>query len=191
VLHDHHPAADWLQRPFRQLYRPQQKFAIRVHFSPHPFCYYYAMKDQLRLAGCILINSRGHILLLHRIKRDQWEIPGGKIDEIVNGQIVRSGATAEATVERELKEELCVDVEIVKRLGDREFSEDQYVMHYTWYLGKIKGEDEPAIGEPEKYDGLRAFSLTDLQHMRDQLSGNTKNFADAWAAGEFTLSSAS
>ena len=145
------------------------------------------MKDQLRLAGCILVNSRGQILLLHRIKRDQWEIPGGKIDELVGGRIVRSGASAEATVERELAEELCVDVAIVKKLGDREFSEDQYIMHYTWYLGTVKGDAEPAIGEPDKYDGLRAFSLSDLQSHRDQLSGNTKNFADAWAAGEFTL----
>lgn len=145
------------------------------------------MKDQLRLAGCILLNSRDQVLLLHRIKRDQWEIPGGKIDELVDGKIVRSGRTAEETVERELKEELKVDIHIVKKLGDREFSEDQYVMHYTWYLGQIKGSAEPAIGEPDKYDGLKAFSLEDLQGMREQLSGNTRNFADAWAAGEFSL----
>jgi 8-oxo-dGTP diphosphatase len=147
----------------------------------------FAMKDQLRLAGCILVNSSGRILLLHRIKRDQWEIPGGKIDEIVDGKIIRSGHSAEETVEREIKEELNVDIDIVKKLGEREFSEDQYVMHYTWYLGKIKGDAESAIGEPDKYDGLKAFSLSELQTMRTQLSGNTRNFTDAWAAGEFVL----
>jgi 8-oxo-dGTP pyrophosphatase MutT (NUDIX family) len=124
---------------------------------------------------------------LHRIKRDQWEIPGGKIDEIVDGKIIRSGHSAEETVVREIQEELKLGIEIVKKLGDREFSEDQYVMHYTWYLGKIIGGDEPAIGEPDKYDDLRAFSLSELKAMREQLSGNTRNFADAWAAGEFSL----
>jgi len=144
------------------------------------------MNDQLRLAGAVLPDAKGRVWLLHRIKRKQWEIPGGKIDELVDGKVVRSGASAEDTVVRELKEELKVDIEIVKQLGDREFGEDQYTMHYTWYLGKIT-IGEPAIGEPDKYDDLRAFSMADLQAARDQLSGNTKNFLDAWASGQLNL----
>lgn len=35
----------------------------------------------LRLAGVIILNERKEILLLHRIKRNQWELPGGKVDE--------------------------------------------------------------------------------------------------------------
>jgi 8-oxo-dGTP diphosphatase len=146
------------------------------------------VKDQLRLAGCIIPDSKGRILLIHRntTKRRQWEIPGGKIDELVDGKIVRSGRSAEETVRHELKEEVGVDVEISRKLGDREFSEDQYVMHYSWYLGEIV-VGKPIIGEPDKYDDLQYFSQTQLSSMRDELSGNTRNFLDAWVAGEVTL----
>ena len=146
------------------------------------------MNDQLRLAGCIIPNDKGGILLIHRNtpKRTQWEIPGGKIDEIVNGKIVRSGRSEEETVAKELKEEVGVSVRIVRRLGAREFHEDVYTMHYTWFLGRIE-EGEPAIGEPDKYDDIGYFSQTQLQTIRGELSGNTKNFLDAWGAGEFKL----
>lgn len=148
------------------------------------------MDNQLRLAGCIIPNQKGDILLIHRNtkKRTQWEIPGGKIDELVDGKIVRSGHSAEDTVRRELKEEVGVDVEVIKELGNRNFDEDTYTMHYTWYLGRIKS-GKPLIGEPEKYDGIRYFSQSELQIMKAELSGNTINFLDAWLAGEFNMSS--
>lgn len=147
------------------------------------------MEDQLRLAGCILTESPGKVLLIHRHKgkRLQWEIPGGKIDEIVNGKIVRSGATPEATVVREMKEELLIDVEVIRRLGAHEVKEDDYTMQFAWYLGKIVG-GTPTIGEPDVHDDLRAFTQAEMHAMRDQLSGNTKNFLNAWVADEFSLS---
>jgi 8-oxo-dGTP diphosphatase len=146
------------------------------------------MNDQLRLAGCIILNAKNEILLIHRNtpKRTQWEIPGGKIDEIVDGKIVRSGRSEEDTVSRELKEEVGVDVRIVRRLGAREFDEDTYTMHYTWFLGQITA-GQPTIGEPDKYDDLRYFGQAELEVMRPELSGNTKNFLGAWIAGEFTI----
>jgi 8-oxo-dGTP pyrophosphatase MutT (NUDIX family) len=146
------------------------------------------MKDQLRLAGCIIPNSDHKVLLLHRNtpKRTQWEVPGGKIDEIVDGAIVRSGHSAMDTVLREIKEEVSVDIRIIRELGAKEFNEDAFTMHYTWFLGVITA-GAPAIGEPDKYDDLRYFSQNQLQAMRPQLSGNTQNFLDAWVAGEFAL----
>ena len=106
----------------------------------------------------------------------------------MDGKIVRTGHSAEATAAREAKEELGVEVEISEKLGVREFSEDQYVMHYTWYLAKVKGPTQPSIGEPDKYDGLQPFSQSELTAMRSEFTGNTQNFHDAWVAGEFTLS---
>jgi 8-oxo-dGTP pyrophosphatase MutT (NUDIX family) len=123
----------------------------------------------------------------HVLIENDIQIPGGKIDELVDGKIVRSGRSAEDTVVREIKEELSVDIEIAKKLGDREFSEDTYVMHYTWYLGKITDDSEPAIGEPDKYDGLRYFSQDDLGAIISELSPNTVNFLEAWRTHEFTL----
>jgi 8-oxo-dGTP diphosphatase len=137
------------------------------------------MKDQLRLAGCILPNHQGEVLLLHRNtpKRTQWEIPGGKIDP---------GESIEETVAREIKEEVSVDIRIVRTLGAREFSEDAYVMHYTWLLGEIVA-GTPAIGEPDRFDDLRYFSQAALQAIRAELSPNAVNFLEAWRTHEFTL----
>jgi 8-oxo-dGTP diphosphatase len=146
------------------------------------------MNDQLRLAGCIIPNGEGKILLIHRntAKRKQWEIPGGKIDELVDGKIVRSGRSEEDTVRRELQEEVCVDVELLKRLGEHDFQEDTYTMRYTWFLGRI-ASGTAAIGEPDKYDELRYFNQAELINLIDELSGNTKNYLDAWSTGQFNL----
>ncbi|MDB5178414.1 MAG: hydrolase [Patescibacteria group bacterium] len=139
------------------------------------------MGNQLRLAGCVITNPAGEILLLHRntAKRTQWEIPGGKIDP---------GESEAETVVREIKEELKADIRIVKQLGAREFTEGEYTMHYTWFLGEVTG-GTPSIGEPETFDDLRAFSRAGMRSLRAELSGNAQNFLDAWEAAEFTLTS--
>ncbi|HUD11022.1 MAG TPA: NUDIX hydrolase [Candidatus Saccharimonadia bacterium] len=146
------------------------------------------MTEQLRLAACIIPNDKGEILLLHRNtpKRTQWEVPGGKIDEIVDGAVVSSGRTELETVVREISEELGVTVSVARQLGAKEFTEDSYAMHYSWFLGVITN-GEPTIGEPDKYDDLRYFNRETLAKMRKELSGNTQNFLDAWTAKEFTL----
>src|SRR5258706_16067781 len=127
------------------------------------------MQDQLRLAGCVIRDREGKIYLLHRTKHNEWEVPGGKIDEIVDGKIVPSGATPEATAEREMDEELNAQVHIVRKLGEREFKDNGgYISHFSWYEAKIKGGAEPSIGEPYKYDGLKAFSKSQLHAMRGE-----------------------
>jgi len=118
-------------------------------------------------------------LLLHRNtpKRTQWEIPGGKIDE---------GESEVDAVTREIEEELRVRVRIVRKLGERDFHEDGFVMSYNWFLGVIEG-GEPAIGEPDKFDDLRYFKRVGLVLRRDELSANTVNFLGSWDNGEFSL----
>lgn len=130
------------------------------------------MADNLQLAGCILTDPNGGILLIHRNHRGriQWEIPGGKID---------SGESETDTVIRESKEELDCDIKITERLGDQEFKEDGYTLHYTWFRAEV-ATGKPKIGEPDKYDGIDYFTKSQLQKMRPQLSPNTVNFLDAW-----------
>ena len=43
----------------------------------------------MRLAGCVITDSDGNILLVHRStpKRTQWEIPGGKL-EAISGAVI-------------------------------------------------------------------------------------------------------
>ncbi len=68
---------------------------------------------KISLAGCVLIKEN-KILLLNRIKTGWYELPGGKIED---------NETPEQTAVREIKEELCCDVNIIKHLGKK----DKYV----------------------------------------------------------------
>lgn len=122
---------------------------------------------KIKLAGCVIKNSEGKILLLHRntSNRNQWEIPGGKIDE---------GEDPEQTAKREVKEELGIDVEIFNKIGEKEFFEDGYAMDYIWYSAKIIS-GEPKLME-DKFDKFGYFSFDKLKEMKDKLSPNARNF---------------
>ncbi len=134
---------------------------------------------KLHLAGCVILNDKGKILLLHRNTpiRKQWETPGGKLE---NGENHRKAA------EREIEEELGVDVDIVKRLGWKDFVEDDYVMTYTWFLARVR-LGEPKVMEKDKFDDLKYFSWNELLKMRDQLSPNTHNLVEAYFAKKIKI----
>jgi len=76
---------------------------------------------------------------------------------------------------REIKEELCVDIKIIKKLGQKNFTENDYTMSYTWFLGDLTDNQEPTIGEPEKFSDLRYVELDKLKKYK--LSPNMKNLA--------------
>lgn len=132
----------------------------------------------LKLAGCIILDEQKRILLLHRNtpKRIQWEIPGGKID---------SDEDAARTAEREVEEELGVNIEIVREIGDRHFDEDGYTMHYTWFLAKVL-EGAPRVAEPKSYDNLQFFSLDELKNLKG-ISPNTRNFVEELVKGRISI----
>lgn len=136
--------------------------------------------EKLRLAGCIVKNDEGEILLLHRNtpKRKQWEIPGGKLDP---------NEDAMKTAVREVREEAGVEVEITKELGTRDFSEDTFTMSYTWFLAEII-DGVAAIQEHGIHDQCAYFSLESLSEMNSELSPNARNFVDEVTAGRVSLS---
>ena len=129
----------------------------------------------MHLAGVILTNRDGEILLLHRAtpKRTQWEIPGGKIEE---------GEEAAEAAAREALEELGTDVEILQELGSESFQEDGHSILYTWFLGTTRGK-EPGIGEPDKYDEVRYWSMEELTKTTEVISPNTRNFVTGVSEG--------
>lgn len=132
----------------------------------------------MHLSGVILCNDSGEILLLHRAtaRRTQWEIPGGKIEE---------GEEPAVAAKREALEELAGEVTIVRELGSDYFHEDGHDMLYTWFLGSAEARLE--IGEPDKYDDLRYWSLSDLKATRETISANTRNFVRHALAGKVEL----
>jgi ADP-ribose pyrophosphatase YjhB (NUDIX family) len=133
---------------------------------------------KIRLAGVIIVDKQGRILLLHRAtkKRTQWEIPGGKIEDTEHADVAAA---------REANEELAVDVKIIRELGARDFSEDGHTMSYAWFLGEAL--DSPKIGEPDKFDDLRFWSIDDLVTTNEPISPNTQNFVKEIQNGKVEL----
>ncbi|MFA6250911.1 MAG: NUDIX hydrolase [Candidatus Shapirobacteria bacterium] len=134
--------------------------------------------DKLALAGCVILNEEGNVLLIHRNtpKRVQWETPGGKIEV---------GEKPIKTAEREVEEELGIDVTIIKKLGEEDFGEDGYLLSYVWYLAVIKS-GTPKIME-EKYDDLQYFSWNKLKSTKSQLSPNVVNLVNAYFSQKISL----
>ena len=135
--------------------------------------------QQIQLAGCVIQDADGRVLLLHRNTDDlrQWEIPGGKLEH---------GEEASATAERELREELGVEVTLVRELGARSFVEGDRTMLYTWFLARIVS-GEPRAVEAHIHDKCGFHRIEDLQRMGDELSPNTRNFLGELVGGTVSL----
>ncbi len=69
----------------------------------------YSNKTRFSIAANALIfNDKGEILLCHRTDKDKWNFPGGGVEH---------GETPTEAAIREAKEEIGVDVEIIRPLG--------------------------------------------------------------------------
>ena len=120
----------------------------------------------MKLAGCIITDQEHRVLLLHRNngRHLQWEVPGGKVE---------AGEDTETTAMRETNEELGVNVEIIRKLGQCVFHQDDDELDYTWYLARIV-EGEPEIKEPQTFDSMSYMSLEDMR--QETLSTGAWNF---------------
>ncbi len=116
----------------------------------------------VRLAGCIVRDEDGRILLLHRNTPElrQWELPGGKIQD----------ETAEAAMRRELLEEVGVELRNVRFFGDAPVRQGHKEFHYSWFTGEI-ATGVPAALE-EKFDDIRFIPVAELPLL--ELSANMR-----------------
>ncbi len=131
--------------------------------------------NDVNLAGCVIIKEN-KILLLNRKKTSWYELPGGKIDD---------HETPEVAAIRELKEELGCDVEIVKKIGAKEFEHEGRELNYIWFLAKIKKNQFPRIEEPETFDHFEYISINKLSSCL--LSPNMKNLFLELSQGNICL----
>lgn len=109
--------------------------------------------------GGIILNKKKEVLLQLRGKkarneRGLWKLPGGQIEY---------GEKAEQALKREIKEELGVEIKILKQifcLDDILKKESQHWL-VPFYLCKIK-KGKPKILEPKKTEKIAWFLLKNL-----------------------------
>ena len=131
----------------------------------------------IQLAGCVIVDDYDRVLLIHRgtDRFTHWELPGGKIEP---------AETAEVAAVRELKEELGVDVWLVKALGNETFSEGETTYQYHWFQAVITS-GELAIQEPEIFDDFDYVELEDMPSLA--LSSNMLILYPKIYSGEIAL----
>jgi 8-oxo-dGTP pyrophosphatase MutT (NUDIX family) len=129
------------------------------------------------LAGAVVVDQEGRVLLLHRAAPPQWELPGGKVER---------GESRETAAVRELWEELGILVANLDPIGDARFRQHDRGWSYSWFVAKFV-VGEPSIGEPDRFDGLAYWQLTDLTRMMTELSPNLRLLVRAYFDGKLIL----
>lgn len=106
------------------------------------------MKQSGITVAALIKNEEGKVLMLqHKKHKDIWNLPGGKVED---------GDAPRDTLQRELKEELGIDIVIIGLIGFREKYWENDGMHWLdlIYECKIKEGKEPTLCEPDKHSAL-------------------------------------
>ena len=136
------------------------------------------MEDAIAVAGCVILDDYGRILLLHRNfgADGLWYLPGGKLQE---------DETPEAAALREIHEELGVQVHLTKALAHDEFEHNDTGYVFYWFLAEVV-QGEPHIAEPELFDDLEYVEIEDLASLG--LSAATEILHHKIVSGDIDLS---
>lgn len=108
--------------------------------------------------GAVIFDKQGRIFLMkrsshtkvHRTTGGMWSVPGGEVD---------FAETCEQAVKREIKEELGIDIKVIKLIGytDQILKQAQVHWHSMHFLCQIIS-GKPKILEPKKCDQIRWFN---------------------------------
>jgi len=109
--------------------------------------------------GATILNNKNEMLLIKRRQDNtegkttsgMWSVPGGEVEFMEK---------IEDAVKREAKEEIGVDLEIVKHIGYTDQILEKSKIHWSChhFLCEIKN-GEPRIIEPDKFEKLEWFPI--------------------------------
>ncbi|WP_151640392.1 (deoxy)nucleoside triphosphate pyrophosphohydrolase [Corynebacterium sp. 11A] len=115
------------------------------------------MKKTIRVTGAVLQRD-GKILAAQRGQGKSlggfWEFPGGKIEE---------GETPEASLARELKEELLIDARIEEHITTTRHEYDFAIIELATYVCSLPSGEEPTLTEHEQVRWLSKEELNDVE----------------------------
>ena len=116
------------------------------------------MKPVLRVVAAALFDEHGHVLIAQRppgkAMAGRWEFPGGKID---------AGETERGALDRELREELGVEVAGAERMLElRHEYPDRIVELCMWKVTRYRGVPQPHDGQALKWVAPALLAEEDL-----------------------------
>ena len=106
---------------------------------------------QEKSCGCIIINDKEEVLLVHHNK-GHWDFPKGHVE---------SGETEVETAKREVKEETNIDVEVDEeyRYSTKYSPREDVIKEVVYFLAKnISDEKQPQL---EEVSEVKWFSMND------------------------------
>lgn len=135
-------------------------------------------------AGAMVFNNQGKVLLsrrgpLARNDRGKWDFPGGSIE---------FGETCEQAVQRELKEEFDIDVEVVEFLEVVDhilLDEKQHWVAPSYIAVVISGE--PNIMESGKLDDWKWADISEIDEtiLTDASRSNYRAYVKKYGASNY------
>lgn len=105
--------------------------------------------EEVQLAGCVITNHDNQVLLMHRADHNQWELPGGRVED---------GELAIQAAAREVHMRLGVVVNNLRVIGEATFSQGFVDYHCEWFHS-TSYRGSPWIVEPQVYDKWQYVNL--------------------------------